>query len=59
MDFQSIALPTELRYHLTRGANLIEFLILRNKTTTHIMQSVFCNFDKKYFLETNYRYRQY
>ena len=25
MDFQSIALPTELRYRVVRGANLIDF----------------------------------
>jgi type III pantothenate kinase len=30
-DFQSVALPTELRYQLNRGANLTEIFILQKK----------------------------
>ena len=31
IDFQSIALPTELRYQLNRGANLRELFILQKE----------------------------
>lgn len=30
-DFQSVALPTELRYQLNRAANLRELFIMQNK----------------------------
>ena len=40
MDFQSIALPTELRYLLKAGANISLFLLLQNKCTKKPKQIV-------------------
>ena len=40
MDFQSIALPTELRYRLNAGANIEGFLIYPKQ----IVKKIYCNF---------------
>ena len=45
MDFQSIALPTELRYHC-KGCKFKRIFNMKKKNSIHIMKSLFCRFDK-------------
>ena len=59
-DFQSVALPTELRHQHIRAANLRELFILQKE----ILKNLKLKLDMRYLvtfinIEFNYRYWQY